>query len=75
MLAGGTRVGELAKTETRISMGLPTGVTALGVVPAMTACGDKQGGPPQKSSLQYRTGEIVLYLPKQCLLDAKVAAT
>jgi hypothetical protein len=54
MLAGGTRVGELAKTETRISMGLPAGVTALGVVPAMTACGDKQGGPPQKSSLQYR---------------------
>ena len=37
--------------------------------------GDAQGGPPHRSSLQYRPGEIVLYLPKQCLLDRKVVSS
>lgn len=36
--------------------------------------GEAQGGPPDDSSLQYRPGEIVLYLPKRCLLD-KVAGS
>jgi hypothetical protein len=75
VLESGTAVGELAKAETRISMSLPAGTVAADVIPTTTACGEKQGGPPQKSSLQYRPGEIVLYLPKQCLLDPKVAST
>jgi hypothetical protein len=38
-------------------------------------CGESLGDPPTSSSLQVRPGDdrIVLYLPKQCLLDPKVA--
>jgi hypothetical protein len=41
------------------------------------ACGDLLGGPPPNSSLQtpgWQTGLIVLYLPKQCLLDPTVTS-
>jgi hypothetical protein len=75
MVEGGTRVGQLAKHETRIEMALAANVEPADVLPGMTACGDELGGPPQSSSLQYRAGKILLYLPKQCLLDAKVAAS
>lgn len=38
-------------------------------------CGESLGDPPTGSSLQVKPGEdrIVLYLPKQCVLDPKVA--
>jgi hypothetical protein len=40
----------------------------------MTSCDSAVGPPSAKWSLQARPGEIVLYLPKQCLLDpAQVA--
>src|SRR5207248_9568040 len=48
---------------------------ALGV--STVACGDRLGGPPPNSSLQtqnWRSGVIVLYLPKQCLLDPTVTS-
>jgi len=44
---------------------------------ATVACGDRLGGPPPSSSLQtpgWQTGLIVLYLPKQCLLDPTVTS-
>jgi hypothetical protein len=75
MLSSGAAVGELEKTESHLSMRLPPLVTAADVVPALGACGERLGGPPQKSSLIYRKGRILLYLPKQCLLDQKVAST
>jgi|SRR5919108_1542056 hypothetical protein len=37
------------------------------------ACGESLGGPPPRASLQAFEGTFVLYLPKQCLLDAKIA--
>ena len=40
----------------------------------VAACGDGLGGPPRKSSLQLRPGKLVLYLPKQCLLDKTVVS-
>jgi predicted small lipoprotein YifL len=40
-----------------------------------TRCGDSLGGPPPRSSLQAFKGMYVVYLPKQCLLDPKVART
>jgi hypothetical protein len=40
--------------------------------PTITGCGDSLGTPPRRSSLQFRPGKLVLYLPKQCLLDPKV---
>ena len=36
------------------------------------ACGDALGEPPRRSSLQLRPGKLVLYLPKQCLVDKTV---
>ena len=39
----------------------------------VVACGDALGEPPRDSSLQLRPGKLVLYLPRRCLLDAKVA--
>jgi hypothetical protein len=47
----------------------PKQPTLLRDVPA---CGDALGGPPRRSSLQLRPGKLVLYLPKQCLLDKTV---
>jgi hypothetical protein len=38
------------------------------------ACGDALGEPPRRSSLQLRPGKLVLYLPKQCLLDKTVVS-
>jgi hypothetical protein len=42
---------------------------------AVVACGDRLGGPPPGSSLQtprWQSGLLVLFLPKQCLLDPTV---
>jgi hypothetical protein len=36
-------------------------------------CGDALGEPPRRSSLQVRPGKLILYLPRRCLLDKKVA--
>jgi hypothetical protein len=74
MVEGGARLGPLATGETRIEMQLAPGTEAHDVLPDMERCGEHAGGPPQDSSLQYRPGKILLYLPKQCLLDKKVAA-
>jgi len=40
----------------------------------VAACGDGLGEPPRRSSLQLRPGKLVLYLPKQCLLDKTVVS-
>jgi hypothetical protein len=37
-------------------------------------CGDALGEPPRRSSLQLHPGRLVLYLPKQCLLDKTVVS-
>jgi hypothetical protein len=75
MLAEGIALGPLEKSETQIRMALPPSVDVDELLAKTPTCGDRQGGPPRRSSLQYRPGEIVLYLPKQCLLDKKVAAS
>jgi hypothetical protein len=41
--------------------------------PVAIGCGDRLGGPPIGSSIQLFGQALVLYLPKQCLLDARVA--
>jgi hypothetical protein len=75
MVSSGVSLGPLEKTSTHMRMELPASVTVGDVLDQMEACGERQGGPPHRSSLQYRPGEILLYLPKQCLLDPKVAAS
>ena len=75
MLAEGISLGGLEKSETQIRMALSASIDIDKLLAKTATCGDRQGGPPHRSSLQYRPGEIVLYLPKQCLLDKKVAAS
>jgi hypothetical protein len=75
MLENGAALGPLEKSETQIRMALPANVDVEDVVAKTGRCGERQGGPPHRASLQYRPGEIVLYLPKQCLLDKKVASS
>jgi hypothetical protein len=69
--------GEVARpvaTATRITMRAP-GHSARELLRLLVGCDASVGPPPPKASLQARPGEIVLYLPKQCLLDpAEVAA-
>jgi len=69
MASEGTRLGALTKTETHLSMSVPASLTSAEVVSTAGKCGEEQGGPPQRSSLVYRKRQILLYLPKQCLLD------
>ena len=40
----------------------------------VATCGDALGEPPRRSSLQLRPGKLVLYLPKQCLVDKSVVS-
>jgi hypothetical protein len=75
MIANGTELGEIVKTETRLSMALFDKVTLAELTPSVVMCAEKQGGPPQKASVQSRDGRILVYLPKRCLLDGKVAST
>lgn len=72
---GGTAVARPVASATRITMRAP-GRSARELVRLLTSCDPAVGPPPAKSSLQARAGEIVLYLPKQCLLDpAQVGTT
>jgi hypothetical protein len=75
MVAAGTALGPLVKDEKEIAMKLPTSVRVANLLRQTETCGERQGGPPRRASLQYQPGEIVLYLPKQCLLDKKVASS
>lgn len=75
MLTKGNALGPLEKSETQIRMALAESIDVERLLADTESCGEAQGGPPHRSSLQYRPGEIVLYLPKRCLLDKKVAAS
>lgn len=75
MLSKGNALGSLEKSETQIRMALSSSIDVESLLADTESCGEAQGGPPHRSSLQYRPGEIVLYLPKRCLLDKKVAAS
>jgi hypothetical protein len=70
----GFRLGELDVARTHIELAVPDGTAFKALVRAGIACGDSLGGPPAASSLQTFADRVVLYLPKQCLLDRDVAA-
>jgi hypothetical protein len=71
MVKRGVALGEPVATLHEIAMSLP--VDGEAVMDRAVACGDQLGGPPSDSSLQTQETRIVLYLPRQCLLDEKVA--
>ena len=75
MSAHGWALGQLTKMPTRLSMTVPKDAELPGVMHDSVVCGDAQGGPPARSSLQFRGYSILLYLPKQCLLDPKVLSS
>ena len=66
--AHGAKVAAPVASSTRIVMSAPhrSARTLLGY---LTACDDTVGPPPPNASLQARAGQILVYLPKQCLLD------
>jgi hypothetical protein len=50
--------------------------TADALLRFMTACDPKVGPPPRRASLQARNGQVLVYVPKRCLLNpADVTAT
>jgi hypothetical protein len=75
MVADGGKLGPLVTDASEIAMKLPAAVRIESLLRRMEMCGERQAGPPRRASLQYRPGKIVLYLPKQCLLDKKVAGS
>jgi hypothetical protein len=70
----GVDVGRPAAHAKQIDLPLRSKRNAAELAPTVTACGDRLQRPPLASSLQIRPGKLVLYLPKQCLLDPKVRA-
>jgi hypothetical protein len=61
-------------TRTRIDLTYEQSVDLESLVNLVIRCGDGLGGPPPRSSLQTFPTRIVIYVPKQCLLDEKVAS-
>jgi hypothetical protein len=57
----------------QIDLALERPAAGDGLAGKVVACGDALGEPPRRSSLQLRPGKLVLYLPRRCLLDPKVA--
>jgi hypothetical protein len=68
----GLEVGKPSVTRTQIVLAV-SGSKQHRLAGVAIRCGDGLGGPPAQSSLQIFPGHFVLYLPKQCLLDPKVA--
>jgi hypothetical protein len=68
LVAHGTRVAAPVASRTRITM-TARGLSAKELLPYMTACDPSVGAPPPRASLQARNGQVLVYLPKRCLLD------
>jgi hypothetical protein len=68
----GFAIGRPQPMHTRIELTVTHAPSFQDLIQAGVKCGDSLGGPPPRSSLQTFKDTIVLYLPKQCLLDQKV---
>jgi hypothetical protein len=64
----GAKIARPVAAATRITM-RAAGQSAKTLVHLLMACNPTVGAPPAKASLQARTGAVLVYLPKQCLLD------
>jgi len=72
VVARGVALGQPVAHAKEIDMRLEGAKAGPALSRKVIACGDSLGEPPRNSSLQLRPGKLVLYLPKQCLLDPKV---
>jgi len=68
VVAHGADVAAPVASSTRITMSAPN-QTAMGLLRFLERCDPEVGPPPPKASLQARRGQVLVYLPKQCLLD------
>jgi hypothetical protein len=68
IVAHGGQITAPVASRTRITMRAPDR-SADELVRLMTACDSEVGAPPPGASLQARTGQVLVYLPKRCLLD------
>jgi hypothetical protein len=78
--SNGIRLGSPQRLNTKIVMGVPPRVERQHLIGVVLSCGEPLGGPPPGASLQtfQRSGQqdsVILYLPRRCLLDPKVAGS
>jgi hypothetical protein len=66
--AEATGIASPVASATRIVMKAPNR-SAHELMELLTTCDGTVGPPPAKASLQARDGLILVYVPKQCLLD------
>ena len=72
--ARGIDLGVPRPQPTRIELPVEGGVTLHMVAREGIVCGDRLGGPPRGATIQSRGRTVLLYLPKQCLVDKQVLA-
>jgi len=70
----GMDVARLSATRREISVPVHGAGSTREVVLAGLACAARIGGPPKYASFQAFQGRVVLYAPKQCLIDKNVIA-
>jgi hypothetical protein len=68
LAAHGTHLSAPVASSTRITMSAP-GKTAGELARAMLPCVSDVGPPPPKASLQARPHQVLVYLPKRCLMN------
>ena len=72
-VAHGAHVSAPVVSRTRITIAAPRQPVRL-LVRLQETCDPAVGPPPPRASLQARNGRVLVYVPKRCLLDPKVAA-
>jgi hypothetical protein len=74
LVAHGATIAAPVASRTRITMAAPDR-SADELLQLMMACDPKVGAPPPGASLQARAGQVLVYLPKRCLLDPSEIAS
>jgi len=74
LVRSGVDVAGMRVTRKEISLPVSGAASRREVVRAGLACAERIGGPPTYASLQSFVDRVVLYAPKQCLIDKNVAA-
>jgi hypothetical protein len=72
LVRAGIDVARPHVTRKQISLAVSGASSGREVVQAGLACGQRVGDPPQYASLQGFVDRLVLYVPKQCLIDRNV---
>jgi len=72
LVRSGLDVARPRATGKQIALAVDGAPSQRAVVLAGIACGERIGGPPSFASMQGFRDEVVLYVPKQCLIDRDV---